>query len=163
MRTLSLALLVLLGSAHVARGQGPNADFVHGRDDVFDRMEATRPVNDEEDQGTLRLVSYVYCPLKNDRHEVVLFSIGLELQTPRLAKAAKQFTGPSIWIYAVRDPLHREDAPRRLLDAWRDAGGQAEFVYIAEHTLVNAHLALTAALWERQMASFLDRIDNAKQ
>ncbi len=88
----------------------------------------------------------------------------LDLHTPLLAKAAKQFTGPSIWIYAARDPMNRDDAPRKMLDAWRDAGGQAEFVHITEHSLVNAHLALTdASLWERQMAAFLERLDKSKQ
>ena len=308
MRTLSAALLVLLVSAPAARAQGPAPDFVHDRDYVFERMEATRPVNDEQDQGTLRLVTFVYRPLKNDRREVVLFSIGstggmirspkepgeglapavirffvsrgytlvvpqrrgrgessgtyveecasaagkctpaqqlaltdrglrealldtnavidqvvlgrlvpresrillagqsrggflslmlagerpslvkgvvnfaggwqslqnglseaqykerIDLHTPRLARAAKQFTGPSVWIYAVRDPLHRDDAPGTLLDAWRGAGGQAEFVHITEHALVNAHLAMTdASLWARQLAAFLDRIDKPKQ
>ena len=91
------------------------------------------------------------------------FKQRLELQIPRLAKAAKQFTGPSIWIYAVRDPWYRDDAPRLLLDAWHQAGGQAEYVAITEHSLVNAHLALTdASLWGRQMAAFLDRLDKSK-
>ena len=182
MRTLVTTVIVLLGSVHAARAQSPGADFVHGRDYVFDRLEATRAVNDKQDQGTLRLVTYVYRPFKKDRREVVVFSIGstggmirspkepgadfkqrLELQIPRLAKAAKQFTGPWIWIYAVRDPWYRDDAPRLLLDAWREAGGQADFVAITEHSLPNAHLALTdATLWGRQMAAFLERLDKSK-
>ena len=307
MRTAMAIVVMLLTEAHAARAQGPGAEFVHERDYLFERMEATRSVNDEQDKGTLRLVSYVYRPLKNDRREAVVFSIGstggmirspkepgeglapavvrffvtrgytlvvpqrrgrgessgtyveecsviagkcttaeqlalterglrealldtnaaidqlvlgklvprdsklllagqsrggflslmlaaerpsivkavinfaggwqslqpsladadfntrLSLHTPRLAKAARQFTGPSIWIYAVRDPLYRDDAPRLLLDAWREAGGQAEYVAITEHSLVNAHLALTdASLWGRQMAAFLDRLDKAK-
>jgi pimeloyl-ACP methyl ester carboxylesterase len=32
------------------------------------------------------------------------FKERLDLQTAKLAKAAAQFTGPSIWIYATRDP-----------------------------------------------------------
>ena len=307
MRAVLATALALLSIPHAARAQVSNPDFVHGRDYTFERMEATRPVNDAQDQGTLRLVTYVYRPLKNDRHEVVLFSIGstggmirspkepgegvapavirffvsrgytlvvpqrrgrgessgtyieecsvitgactiaeqmaltdrglrealldtnavidqvvlgplvprgsklllagqsrggflslilagerpslvkgvinfaggwqsmqpslsdadfkerLNLQTPRLAKAAKQFAGPSIWIYAVRDPFYRDDAPRMLLDAWREAGGQAEYVTITEHSLVNAHLALTdASLWGRQMAAFLNFLDKPK-
>jgi pimeloyl-ACP methyl ester carboxylesterase len=307
MRTTVVIFVMVLTGAHTARAQGPGADFVHGRDYTFERMEATRSVNDEQDKGTLRLVTYVYRPLKNDRREVVVFSIGstggmirspkepgegvapavvrffvtrgytlvvpqrrgrgessgtyveecsviagkctiaeqlalterglrealldtnaaidqlvlgklvpresklllagqsrggflslmlagerpsivkavinfaggwqslqpslpeadfnarLSLQTPRLAKAAKQFTGPSIWIFAVRDPFYRDDAPRLLLDAWREAGGQAEYVAITEHSLVNAHLALTdASLWGRQLAAFLERLDQSK-
>lgn len=307
MRRFLAAVLLVVGGAQTARAQGP-PDFVYGRDYLFDRMEATRPVKDEYDTGTLRLVSYVYRPLKNDRQQVVLFSIGstggmirspkepgeglapallrflvsrgytvvvpqrrgrgestgtyveecsvvagkctvaeqmaltdhglrealldtnavidqvvlgrlvprgskillagqsrggflslmlagerpslvrgvinfaggwqsmqerlseadfkerLELHTPRLAKAARQFSGPSIWIYAARDPLNREEAPRLLLDAWQKAGGQAEYVFVAEHALANPHLAITdAALWGRQLGAFLDSLDKPKQ
>jgi pimeloyl-ACP methyl ester carboxylesterase len=304
MRSVIATLIALVAAAEASRAQRPAADFVHDRDYTFERMEATRPVNDEYDKGTLRLVTYVYRPLKDDRHEAVVFSVGstggmtrspkepgegvapavirffvsrgytfvvpvrrgrgessgtyveecavvagkctiaqqlalterglrealldtnavidqvvlgrlvprdskillvgqsrggflslilagerpslvkgvvnfaggwqslqsglsdadfkerLELQAPRLAKAARQFNGPSIWIYAARDQFYRDDAPRMLLDAWQGAGGQAEYVGITEHSLANAHLALTdEALWGRQVNAFLGRVD----
>ena len=58
------------------RAQAYTSDFVHGRDYVFDRLVATRKVHDADDNGTIRLVTYVWKPLKNDRHEVILFHHG---------------------------------------------------------------------------------------
>jgi dienelactone hydrolase len=57
-------------------GQAINPDFVHGRDYTFERIEAKRTVRDEQDKAVIRLVSYVYRPVKNDRREAVLFSHG---------------------------------------------------------------------------------------
>jgi pimeloyl-ACP methyl ester carboxylesterase len=50
-------------------------------------MEAKRKVRDAEDKDTIRLVTYVYRPLKNDRREVVLFSHG---STGGLARSPKE-------------------------------------------------------------------------
>jgi pimeloyl-ACP methyl ester carboxylesterase len=50
--------------------------FAHGVDYRFQRIQATRKTSDTADQGVITLVSYVYTPLKLDRHEVVLFSHG---------------------------------------------------------------------------------------
>jgi len=62
--------------AACAPAQGINPEFVYGRDYTFERMTAKRAVDDAEDKGTIRLVVYVYRPLKNDRHEAVLYSHG---------------------------------------------------------------------------------------
>jgi hypothetical protein len=43
---------------------------------TFERIEAGRELHDAEDDGTVRLVAYVYRPVKNDRREVVLYSHG---------------------------------------------------------------------------------------
>jgi pimeloyl-ACP methyl ester carboxylesterase len=59
-----------------AWAQAINPPFVFGRDYTFERMVATREVDDAEDKGPIRLMTYVYRPLKNDRHEVVLFNHG---------------------------------------------------------------------------------------
>ena len=300
----ALASMLVVVAAATARAQPPAADFVHDRDYRFERMEATREVNDEQDRGTIRLVTFVYRPLRTDRHEVVVFSIGstggmirspkepgdgpspalirffvsrgytlvvpqrrgrgdstgtyveecstaaakctpaeqlaltdrglrealldtfavidqvvygrvvprgaklllagqsrggflslmlagerpsqvkavinfaggwqslqpalsdaqfkerIGLHVPRLANAAKHFTGPSIWIYAARDPMNREEAPPLLLEAWKGAGGQGEYLFIAEHALPNPHLAINdASLWGRQLDAFLARLD----
>lgn len=50
--------------------------FAHGVDYQFQRVQATRNASDTADQDAIVLVSYVYTPLKLDRHEVVLFSHG---------------------------------------------------------------------------------------
>ena len=57
-----------------AYGQTTTApDFIHGVDYSFERMVATRQTADE---GQIRLVSYIYRPLRKDRREVVVFSHG---------------------------------------------------------------------------------------
>lgn len=304
MRRPAIASLLMVLAAVPASGQALSNEFAYGRDYTFERVEATRVVNDAEDTGTIRLVTYVYRPVKNDRREVVLFSHGstgglgrspkepLELpfrpairyfvsrgytfvvpmrrgrgestgtyveecsaytgqcttadqvalterglreslldtnavidqlilgrlvasdakiilaghsrggflslvlaaerpalasavinfaggwlgvtsnlsatenqqrvdaQTVRLARAAKSVRVPTMWIYAVRDPLYRDDFPPEMLRAWREPGGQAEFVHITEHSLPNAHLVPSeAGLWARQMDAFMKRIE----
>ena len=81
MRTNGLFTLLLIGFSIAARAQTPanaplNPEWVYLRDYTFERMEATREVDDAEDNGTIGLVTYVYRPVKGDRHEVVLYSHG---------------------------------------------------------------------------------------
>jgi len=73
---LFLPVVFVVALAVPAPGQAINPEFVFGRDYTFERMVATRKVRDAEDKGTIRLVTYVYRPQRNDRHEVVLFSHG---------------------------------------------------------------------------------------
>ena len=303
---VAIVAAVLAATASVF-AQAVRSDFVHGRDYTFDRREATRAVNDAEDKGTIRLVTYVYRPVKNDRREVVLYSHGstggmirspkepldapppsvilyftsrgytlvaplrrgrsestgtyveecsvhigqcttadqvalterglrealldtnavidqlilgplvpreakiliaghsrggflslllaaerpalakgvinfaggwlgitdnlpaaenqerTELHTRRLARAAKDVRVPTIWIYAIRDPFYRDGVPAAFLQSWREAGGQAEFVHVTEHSLPNAHLVPSdATLWQQQVDAFLKTIEPLK-
>src|ERR671927_244023 len=87
MRILITFVLFVIASTTCASGQAINPEFVYGRDYTFERMVATRKVHDAEDKGMIRLVTYVYRPLKNDRHEVVLFSHG---STGGLATSPKE-------------------------------------------------------------------------
>ena len=87
MRFFLAVVLVVIAGAAPALGQALNPEFVHGREYTFERMEAKRAVRDAEDTGTIRLVTYVYRPLKNDRREVVLFSHG---STGGLARSPKE-------------------------------------------------------------------------
>ena len=309
MRILIKVVVFVIASTTCALGQAINPEFVHGVDYKFESMVATRKVHDAEDKGTIRLVTYVYRPLKNDRHEVVLFSHGstggmatspkepgtnapprtvvqffvsrgytvvapmrrgrgestgtyveecsvytgqctvadqvklgergirealldtdaviqqlilgrlvpreskillvghsrggflslilagerptlikgvinfaggwygvterltsaenqqrLDDQKARLTRAAKSAGAPTIWFYAARDPLYKDDLPKELLRYWQDAGGRAEFVFIAQHSLPNAHLALSnLRLWEQQTDAFLKTIETGKR
>jgi dienelactone hydrolase len=73
-RALLTIIVAVFAGASAGYGQTTTApDFIHGVDYSFERMVATRQTADE---GQIRLVSYVYRPLRNDRHEVVLFSHG---------------------------------------------------------------------------------------
>lgn len=76
MRLYIASFLCILVFVTCVSGQAGNSEFVYGRDYTFERMVATRKVNDAEDKGTIRLVTYVWRPLRNDRHEVLLFSHG---------------------------------------------------------------------------------------
>ena len=87
MRILTkLALLVVVVPAS-ASAQAVDSAFVYGRDYTFEKMVATRDVNDADDKGAIQLTTYVYRPVKNDRHEVALFSHG---STGGLARSPKE-------------------------------------------------------------------------
>jgi dienelactone hydrolase len=84
--SIGIILLTLIATVAVS-AQSVESGFAWGRDYTFERMTATRVVNDAEDKGTIRLVAYVYRPLKNDRHKVVLFSHG---STGGLSRSPKE-------------------------------------------------------------------------
>src|SRR4051812_19217380 len=85
MRALVVAIIVCLGPV-AAFSQAVDPGFAFGRDYTFERMTATRRVNDNDDKGTLRLVSYVYRPARAADTKVVLFSHGSTGGLRRLAK-----------------------------------------------------------------------------
>jgi pimeloyl-ACP methyl ester carboxylesterase len=87
MRTFIAGVVFVLAIAAPGSGQAINPEFVHGREYTFERMVVERVVNDRHDKGAIRLVVYVYRPLKNDRHEAVLFSHG---STAGLARSPKE-------------------------------------------------------------------------
>lgn len=105
--------LVAVVATVSARGQALAPDFVHGVDYTFERMEATRAVNDAQDRGKIRLVALVYRPLKTDRKEVALFSHGStggEIRSPK-----EPWEGPPLSVlrfflsrgYTVVAPMRR--------------------------------------------------------
>ena len=310
MRILIRVVLFVLAGTTCASGQSINPEFVFGRDYTFEELVATRKVHDAEDKGTIRLMTYVYRPLKNDRHEVVLFSHGAvgglarspkepggsnappfpmvqffvsrgytvvapmrrgrgestgtyveecsvftgqctvadqvalgergirealldtdavirqlilgrlvareskillvghsrggllslilagerpalikgvvnfagtwygvtDRLTPaenrqrlddlkaRLERAAKRAGAPTIWFYAARDIFFKEGVPQELHRYWQEAGGRAEFVFIAQHSLPSAHQAISEpSLWGQQVDAFLKAIETARR
>lgn len=113
-----IAILVLIGIASGADPQTPanaplNPEWVYLRDYTFERMEATREVHDAEDNGTIRLVAYVYRPVKDDRREVVLYSHGSTASWTRSPK--EQGDAPPVAVlrfflsrgYTVVAPMRR--------------------------------------------------------
>jgi dienelactone hydrolase len=101
MRTSALFIVLLLATAAAVSAQAIEREFVWGRDYTFERMEATRVVDDKEDKGTIRLVAYVYRPVKNDRHEVVLFSHGSTGGLVRSPKEAMDAPPPAVISFFV--------------------------------------------------------------
>lgn len=81
--------------------------------------------------------------------------------TGRLQQAAQRSSSPTFWVYASRDPLYQDSVPAALVRAWRQAGGNAEFLYVTEHALPNAHLTPQApAIWSREIDAFLKTIEH---
>jgi pimeloyl-ACP methyl ester carboxylesterase len=83
-RLVLLVFAVAVSDRAFAQALSP--EFVHGVDYSFERMEATRTVNDADDRGAIRLVTLVYRPIKGDKREVVLFSHGStggEIKSPK--------------------------------------------------------------------------------
>ena len=304
MRMLFGMMLLTLFAADTVWTQAVDSGFAWGRDYTFERMNATRVVNDAEDKGTIRLVVYVYRPVKNDRHKVVLFSHGstgglarspkeamdappipvinffvsrgytlvapmrrgrnessgtyveecsvftnqctvedqiprgeramkealadtnavidqliigklaaretkilaagisrggflslilagerptlvegvvnfvggwiavsdrltdvqakarMDDQKARLERAAKRFSGPSVWFYASRDPFYKDGVAQERHKYWTDAGGKGEFIYISDHNLQSGHVvASNPTLWSKQVQALLGKID----
>lgn len=113
-----IAIALLFGVAFTTEAQVPvnaplNPEWVYLRDYTFERIEAKREVHDAEDNGTIRLVAYVYRPVKNDRHEVVLYSHGSTASWSRSPK--EQGDAPPVAVlrfflsrgYTVVAPMRR--------------------------------------------------------
>jgi len=84
---LFLSVVVATWAPAAAQAQG---EFLYKRDYTFERLEASRVVNDADDAGTIRLVTQVWHPVKNDQHKVVFFSHG---STGALALSPLEFGG----------------------------------------------------------------------
>lgn len=67
-----LALFALAAPPALAEG----CKVENGADYSVERSFAVRKVNDAYDRGTIRLATFIYRPLKRDRHQIVLFSHG---------------------------------------------------------------------------------------
>lgn len=112
-RSACASLVLAFAAVSPLHAQALAPDFVHGIDYTFERMVATRNVSDADDKGAIRLVSLVYRPVKNDRHEVVLFSHGStagEIRSPK-----EPWEGPPVSLlrffttrgYTVVAPMRR--------------------------------------------------------
>jgi pimeloyl-ACP methyl ester carboxylesterase len=115
-RTIAIALLLAIaftGEAQTPESLPLNPEWVYLRDYTFERMEATRKVRDAEDRGTLRLVTFVYRPVKTDRHEVVLWSHGSTAGWTRAPKEQGDAPTPAVLRfflsrgYTVVAPMRR--------------------------------------------------------
>src|SRR6185436_15210098 len=106
MRAFLSTILVLIAAAPSTHAQAIATEFAWNRDYTFERLEARREVHDSADKGTVRLAVYVWKPIKNDRHEVVLYSHG---STGGLG------IGP-------REPGNNETPPRALMQYFVQRG-----------------------------------------
>lgn len=144
------AVVLLVAVTAPASGQAINPEFVHGRDYTFERVVARRKVNDAKDKGTIRLVTYVYRPLKNDRREVVLFSHG---STAGLARSPKEA------LDAPPAPVIRFFVSRgyTLVAPMRRGRGESSGTYVEECSVYigQCTVAEQTALLDRQLREAL--------
>ena len=104
MRTIAGSFLLCIATGVEAQtpANAPLApEWVYLRDYTFDRMEATREVHDAEDNGTIRLVAFVYRPVKNERREVVLYSHGSTASWSRSPKEQGDAPPPAVVRFFV--------------------------------------------------------------
>ncbi len=71
-----LTAVALLTITWAASAQTFPPTLIHGVDYRFQRLQATEDTGSAKDHEPITLVTYVYTPLKKDRHEVVLLSHG---------------------------------------------------------------------------------------
>ena len=147
-------LIAMLGLvAPVARGfaQAGPPEMIYKRDYTFERLEATRVVNDAEDKGIIRLVTQVWRPLKNDRREVVFFSHG---STGALAVSPLEVGGDGTTRAMLQFFISRGYT---IVWPYRRGRGMSTGAYIEEcGTLVGeCTVAQQLALTDRGLASAL--------
>lgn len=141
-----IATIMLVVTATASSAQALNPEFIYGRDYTFERMVARRAVHDAEDKGTIRLVTYVYRPLKNDRHEIVLFSHGSTSGMIRSPKEPGGTPPPSIIRFFVSRGY-------TLVAPLRRGRGESSGTYVEECAfyLGQCTLAQQAALTGRSL------------
>jgi pimeloyl-ACP methyl ester carboxylesterase len=78
----------------------------------------------------------------------------LEFHRARLAADGSRFDGPTLWVYADRDPFYRDAVTRQFFEAWKSAGGAGRYLFIAEHPGATGHTP-AMRLWEADAIRFL--------
>lgn len=71
-----LALALTCSSQGFAQATPDPTDFRNFTEYTFERTFATRTVHDAFDNGKIKLAVYIWRPVKNPRHQVILFSHG---------------------------------------------------------------------------------------
>ena len=85
----------------------------------------------------------------------------LKLHQERLAAAGASRTAPSFWVYAARDTFYPDSTTRKFFRAYTEAGGKAEYFFVASHSLENGHLVATSLpLWEDAVDAFLGALND---
>ena len=67
----------------------------------------------------------------------------MQFQREQLTVAGKKSQVRSLWIYAARDAFYSETVTRQFFQAFMDAGGHGEYIFVKDHSLQNGHLIAT--------------------
>lgn len=79
---------------------------------------------------------------------------------PALMQRGAAFKGPMLWLYGDQDPYYRLAHSRANFDAFRQAGGQGEFLSFAPPTGMDGHMIfLSPGLWSKALDDYLARVD----
>lgn len=78
-----------------------------------------------------------------------------------VARVGADYRGPTLWVYAARDPFYRDSFPRQLFSSFHAAGGRGEYVSIDEHSLPHGHVP-PFDLWRPAAERILRSIESAR-
>jgi dienelactone hydrolase len=83
----------------------------------------------------------------------------MQFQIEQLAAAGAKARVPTLWIYAARDVFYSETVTRQFFNAFTNAGGRGDYVFIGEHSLQNGHgIASQGSLWSTRVDRFLGEL-----
>ena len=82
----------------------------------------------------------------------------LSLQRQLLGRAGSGYRGPTLWVYAARDPFYAEPLTRPLFELFTAAGGQGQYFFIPEHALPSGHVP-PVDLWKAEAERFLKQFE----
>jgi pimeloyl-ACP methyl ester carboxylesterase len=85
----------------------------------------------------------------------------VSLMRKMVARVGETYRGPTLWIYAARDPFYRDSFPRQLFSSFHAAGGRGEYVSIDKHSLPNGHVP-PFDLWRPAGERFLQSIESGR-
>jgi len=78
--------------------------------------------------------------------------------------AAARFRGPTLWLYGENDPFYSLKHSRKNFRAFRDAGGNGEFVSYSLGEGVNGHAVLGHPdLWRERVLAFVAKLRRAEE
>lgn len=78
----------------------------------------------------------------------------LQFHQTVLANAGSRFAGPTLWVYAARDPFYPDSITRQFFSAYKSAGGAGRYLFIADHPSASGHTP-GLNLWEADAERFL--------
>lgn len=78
----------------------------------------------------------------------------LQFQQALLAEAGSRFAGPTLWVYAARDPFYPDTITRQFFSAYKSGGGAGRYLFIADHPSASGHTP-ALNLWEADAERFL--------
>ncbi len=80
----------------------------------------------------------------------------LQFHQTLLADAGSRFPGPTLWVYADRDPFYPDSITRQFFSAYKSGGGAGRYLFIADHPSGSGHTP-GLNLWEADAVRFLEK------